>query len=151
MIQIVSFKPEYAVTFKALNEAWINEHFEMEESDRLMLNDPEGYIISKGGEILIALLDQKPVGTCALIKHDDDRFELAKMAVTPKAQGKKVGFAIGKAIVEKAKEVGCGTLFLETNSKLTPAINLYHKLGFTEKEGEESPYNRCNVYMELQP
>ena len=40
----------------------------IEESDRKMLNDPKGYILDRGGAILIALLDGEPVGTCALIK-----------------------------------------------------------------------------------
>jgi len=69
MIQIVNYQPGHAAAFKELNEAWINQYFEMEESDQNALNDPQGYILDKGGAILIALMDEKPIGTCALIRE----------------------------------------------------------------------------------
>jgi N-acetylglutamate synthase-like GNAT family acetyltransferase len=63
----------------------------MEASDYKMLDHPEEYIINKGGHIVFALLNEV-VGTCALIKTSDEPliFELAKMAVSPKAQGKRL-------------------------------------------------------------
>ncbi len=150
MIEILNYQPNHALAFKELNEAWITQYFTMEESDRLMLNDPQGYILDKGGAILIAILDGNPVGTCALIKMDDGVFELAKMAVSPEAQGKKIGWKIGLATIEKARELNAKTIYLETNSVLKPAISLYYKLGFKDVKGYDSPYNRCNVQMELE-
>ena len=76
-------------------------------------------------------------------------FELAKMAVSPKAQGKKIGWLIGEAIKEKARQVGAKKLYLESNIIFTPAINLYRKLGFIEVFGRTTPYERCNIQMEL--
>ncbi len=149
MIEIINYQPKYARAFKELNEAWINKYFTMEDSDRKMLDDPEGYIIDKGGAIVIALMDGKPVGTCALIKMKEGIYELAKMAVSPEAQGQKIGWKIGVATVEKAKEKGANTIYLETNSVLKPAISLYYKLGFKDVDGYDSPYNRCNVQMEM--
>lgn len=32
---------------------------------------------------------------------------------------------------------------------LEPAINLYRKLGFTPVQDEASPYDRCNIQMEI--
>lgn len=149
MIEIISYQPKYAASFKELNEAWITQFFTMEDSDRKMLNDPEGYILNKGGEIIIALMNGNPVGTCALIPMKENVFELAKMAVSPEAQGKRIGWKIGLSTIEKAKELGAKRVYLETNSVLKPAIALYHKLGFKEVVGIDSPYNRCNVQMEL--
>lgn len=149
MIEIVNFQPNHATAFKELNEAWINQYFEMEESDHKALGDPQGYILDKGGAILIAEMDEKPVGTCALIKMDERVFELAKMAVSPEAQGQKIGWRIGLATIEKAKELGAERVYLETNSILKPAIHLYQKLGFKDTKGYCSPYARCNVQMEL--
>ncbi|MEQ6167326.1 MULTISPECIES: GNAT family N-acetyltransferase [unclassified Ekhidna] len=149
MIQIVNYQPSHASAFKELNAAWINKYFEMEESDRKMLDDPQGYILDKGGAILIALMDEKPIGTCALIKMEEEVYELAKMAVSPEAQGQKIGWKIGLATIEKAKELGANRVYLETNSVLKPAISLYRKLGFKDTEGYCSPYARCNVQMEL--
>lgn len=149
MIEIINYQPKHAEAFKELNEAWINKFFTMEDSDRKMLNNPQGYILDKGGAIVIALLNGKPIGTCALINMDNGVFELAKMAVSPEAQGKKIGWKIGLATIEKAKELGADKIYLETNSVLKPAIALYYKLGFKDVEGYDSPYNRCNVQMEM--
>lgn len=149
MIEIVTYQPKYAQAFKELNEAWINKYFTMEDSDRKMLNDPQGYILDQGGEILFALFQNKPVGTCALIRMKEGVFELAKMAVSPEVQGQKIGWKVGQATIDKAKELGAEKVYLETNSVLKPAISLYYKLGFKDVEGYDSPYNRCNVQMEL--
>ncbi|MEM7298486.1 MAG: GNAT family N-acetyltransferase [Bacteroidota bacterium] len=149
-ISIVDFTANYRQAFRDLNYEWIEKYFAVEESDRKMLENPQGYIIDKGGAVLIALLNGEPVGTCALIKMDDEKYELAKMAVSPKAQGKKIGYLLGEATLEKARELGGKMVYLETNSSLTPAINLYKKLGFSDTCGNDSPYSRCDVQMEIE-
>lgn len=150
MVRIVDYTPEHAKAFRDLNYEWIRQYFKVEESDRKMLEDPKGYILDKGGAVLIALLDDEPIGTCALIHMEGTLFELAKMAVSPKAQGKKIGLQLGEATIEKARAIGASKIYLETNSVLTPAINLYRKLGFKDTIGHPSPYSRCNVQMELE-
>ncbi len=123
----------------------------MEESDYKALDHPKEYILNKGGAILVALYDDEPVGVCALIKMKDPDydFELAKMAVSPKAQGKNIGWLLAQAIIEKARSMGGKKLYLESNTILTPAINLYYKLGFKKISGRATPYERCNIQMEL--
>jgi len=96
-----------------------------------------------------AIYNDKPVGTCALIKLDGDTFELGKMAVSPEAKGKGIGYLLGTAAIEKAKEAGAARLYLESNTVLKPAINLYQKLGFKKITGTPSPYERSNICMEL--
>jgi GNAT superfamily N-acetyltransferase len=85
------------------------------------------------------------------MKMDDPDydFELAKMAVSPKAQGKGVGFLLGNASIERAKARDGKMLYLESNTLLKQAINLYHKLGFKKVVGRSTPYERCNIQMEL--
>lgn len=148
-VQIVPFVPKYAADFKNLNEAWISQYFKMEEADYKSLDHPQEYILDKGGYILIALYLNEPVGVCALLKVDNDTFELAKMAVSAKVKGKGIGFMLCNAAKEKAKNIGAKKLRLESNTILKPAINLYHKLGFKEITGIPSPYQRCNIQMEL--
>jgi len=150
-VQIVDYSPKYQAVFSTLNQEWISRYFKMEEADYKALDDPEGYILNRGGYILIALYEGEPLGVCALIKMDDEQydFELAKMAVSPKAQGKNIGFLLATAIVNKAKAIGANKLYLESNTLLKPAINLYHKLGFEKVAGKPTPYNRCNIQMEL--
>lgn len=150
-VKIVYYKAEYQEAFRALNVEWISTYFEMEEADYKALDNPEDYILKKGGKILVALYENEPVGVCALIKMNNAEydFEMAKMAVSPKAQGKSIGWLLGKAITEKAKELGAKKIYLESNTILKPAINLYYKLGFEKVFGLETPYKRCNIQMEL--
>lgn len=148
-IKVVDYAPKYREAFKSLNVEWISEYWELEEPDFKALDDPEGYILNQSGVILIALDKGEPIGCCALIKQTDDTFELAKMAVSPKAQGKGVGLLLGKSIVERAKLMGLKRLYLESNSVLKPAVSLYEKIGFKHIKGASSPYARCDVQMEL--
>ena len=150
-IEIVNYESAYKEVFRDLNVEWISTYFKMEASDFKALENADSYILQNGGYILVALLNNEPVGVCALIKMNDPiyDFELAKMAVAPKAQGKKIGWLIGEAIKEKARSVGAKTLYLESNTILTPAISLYRKLGFIEVFGRTSPYERCNIQMSL--
>lgn len=150
-VKIVEYTPQYKEAFKALNEEWISTYFEMEEADYKALDNPEDYILKKGGKILVALYESEPVGVCALIKTNNPEydFEMAKMAVSPKAQGKNIGWLLGQAIVASAKDLGAKKIYLESNTILKPAINLYYKLGFEKVFGLETPYKRCNIQMEL--
>jgi len=148
-IRIVNCLPNHYSAFKMLNEEWIKRYFLLEEADKKALDDPEGYILEKGGKILCALEGDLVLGVCALMKIDDENFdfELAKMAVSPVAQGKGVGYLLGLTIIETAKSLGATNLFLESNTKLKPALALYRKLGFQEIEGYSSPYERSNIQM----
>lgn len=150
-IQIVAFEDKYAKAFRDLNVEWISTYFKMEDADRKSLDHPQKNIINKGGEILVALYKNEPVGVCALIKMNDPEYdyELAKMAVSPLMQGKGIGFLLGNAVIARAKELGAKNLYLESNTKLKPAISLYNKLGFRKVAGRATPYERCNIQMEL--
>lgn len=151
-VQIVPYEAKYKTVFRTLNEEWITSYFEMEEADHKALKNPKEYILDPGGKIFVALYKDEPLGVCALLKIDHSvyDFELAKMAVSPKAQGKNIGYLLGKAIVEAAKNEGASKLYLESNTILKPAIHLYQKLGFKKIVGLPTPYKRCNIQMELE-
>ncbi len=150
-VKIVAYSPQYRKAFYDINEAWIKKYFVMEEADHNALDNPHDYIISKGGHIFVALYENEPVGVCAMIKmdHPEYQYELAKMGVSPKAQGKGIGWLLGKAIVDKSRELGAKKIFLESNTRMEAAINLYYKMGFEKVTGPPSPYERCNIQMEL--
>ncbi len=150
-VQIVAYNPAYQEAFKQLNEEWISKYFKMEAADHKALDNPQQNIIDPGGHILVALYNNEPVGVCALMKMDDPvyEYELVKMAVSPKAQGKNIGCLLGIAAIDKARSLGAKKLYLESNTILKPAINLYHKLGFRKVIGHATPYERCNIQMEL--
>lgn len=152
-IQIVPYETRYKEAFKTLNEEWINTHFELEAKDYITLNDPEKYILQKGGYIFVALLgDQavgEAVGVCALLKHDDHKYELAKLAVNPNLRGQKIGELLVRRVIEQAKTAGAAAIFLEGNTRLAASINLYKKFGFVEVKGYPISYKRVDIIMEL--
>jgi DNA-binding MarR family transcriptional regulator/GNAT superfamily N-acetyltransferase len=148
-VEIVDYVPAMQPAFRQLNEEWITKYFRMEDSDYKALDHPREYILDKGGHIYMALYKGEPVGACAIIPMNDGGYELAKMAVSPKTQGLGIGFLIGQACIEKARALGARRVYLESNTTLRPAINLYHKLGFRKVAGPPSPYERCNIQMEL--
>jgi len=148
-VSFVDYSPAYQKAFKALNVEWISQYWTLEKPDFMALDDPDNYILKQGGSILITLYDKIAVGCCALIKMDNSTYELAKMAVSPTVQGKGIGLRLGNEIIEKAKQLGAKRLYLESNTVLAPAVNLYKKLGFEHIKGASSPYERCNVQMEL--
>jgi DNA-binding MarR family transcriptional regulator len=147
-VEIIAYTPAYRQEFKQLNEEWITQYFKMEEADYRSLDHPDEYILQKGGHIFIALYNNEPVGTCALINMGDGSFELAKMAVSPRARGRGIGWLLGQHCIEKARSLGASRVYLESNTILKPAIQLYHKLGFRKVAGPPSPYERSNIQME---
>ena len=147
--QIIPYISAHQQAFRDLNHEWITKHFKLEQADNNMLDDPEGYILAKGGYIFMAMLHEEPVGTAALIKNPDGSFELAKMAVTDKAKGLKIGQALGMAALEKARELNAPKVELLSNRKLEPAINLYRKLGFEEVPVPKNYYERADIKMEI--
>ncbi|MGE0624188.1 MAG: GNAT family N-acetyltransferase [Pseudomonadales bacterium] len=136
--------------FRELNLAWIRKHWEPEASDYAVLDDPQSSVLNVGGYIAIAERGGEPVGTCALIPMADGGVELAKMAVTDSAKGLGIGERLGRHIIEEAQRRGAGSVYLETNLVLEPAIALYRKLGFEPVSGRPSPYDRCNLQMRLE-
>ena len=151
VVEIVDYRPEYFMTFKRLNIMWINSHWSLEPHDLEVLNDPDSSILSKGGHIFVALVDGEPMGVVALCRMEGTEydFELAKLAVDPEARGLGVGEKMCRATLEFARKSGAQKIFLESNTLLKPAINLYRKLGFKELEEYHPAYERGDIQMEL--
>ncbi|HMQ68930.1 MAG TPA: bifunctional helix-turn-helix transcriptional regulator/GNAT family N-acetyltransferase [Ignavibacteria bacterium] len=149
-VKIIDYKPRYKKLFRDLNYEWLNKYFTIENKDRDLLENPDKEILKKGGYIFFAECDNKINGTVALIKHSDKEFELAKMAVTEDAQGKQIGKKLAIEAINQVISLNAEKLFLETNSSLIPALNLYKSLGFNEVEMKKgSEYKRATLRMEL--
>lgn len=150
-IEVIDFEKKYTEDFVKLNTEWILKYFYMEEKDEKILSNPQKYILDDGGYILVALYEEEVAGVCALLKSENESFdyELVKMAVNPKYQGKGIGLILGNKIIQKVEDLGAKTIFLESNTILEPAITLYKKLGFKKIIGHKSPYARSNIQMKL--
>lgn len=149
-IEMINFKKELSEDFCRLNYEWLEKYFYIEDYDRTVLTNPQEYIIDKGGHIFFAKFGDEILGTVALIKRGEAVFELSKMAVTEKCKGMRIGQKMMYFCINKTAELGAEILFLDSNTKLTPAISLYRKVGFKEiPVPEDTPYDRCNIRMQI--
>ncbi len=149
-MRIVDFEPRHASAWKALNEAWISRHFAIEPADELVLGDPQGQILAKGGHIFMAEeASGEAVGCVGLKALEDGGFEVVKMTVTEATRGTGLGKQLMQACIDRARALGGPRLYLETNSALGPALGLYRAMGFTDIPEQDTPYSRCDVWMEL--
>jgi len=150
--EIVEYKPEYKIYYKNLNYEWLEKYFEIESTDEKILSNPETEIIDKNGFIFFALFEDHVIGTCTLIKLDDANYELSKMCVTEKYQGKGAGEKLIDKVISKACQLGIEKIVLSTNSRLIAAFNLYKKKGFKIMNNPltlNSNYKRESIYMYL--
>ena len=149
-VEIIDFSDEWAEDFAALNYEWIDKFFTAENHDREILDNPREFVIDLGGQIFMAKVAGLAAGTVAMIPSGDRAMELTKMAVSPEFQGMGIGDKLIGKCVEYAKEKAIQTIWLESHTKLAPALNLYRKHGFVEVPGDpNSLYSRADIRMEL--
>jgi N-acetylglutamate synthase-like GNAT family acetyltransferase len=115
----------------------------------MVLDDPQGKILDNGGIIYLAKAGNEIVGSAALMKEHEGVYELVKMAVTRKWQGKGISRLLIEKCLEKAKEWKVQKITLFSNSQLQTAISLYEKYGFHHVAVEGSPFITADVKMEL--
>lgn len=68
-----------------------------------------------------------------------DEAEILTLAVTPHARGKGLGRALLQAAINRARELGATTMFLEVGADNPAALALYAGLGFA-KVGQRKAY-----------
>ena len=147
-VAIILFSTDLASPIKTLNLEWLKKHFRVEPKDEIVLSDPQGEIIDKGGMIFYAEYKDEIVGTVSLIKIDNTTFELSKMAVTDSVQGLGIGKKLILHCFAVAEAKGMEKLILYSNRKLLSAIHLYEKFGFVEVPLEGGVYERADIKME---
>ena len=146
-VEVIPFDRRYAADFKRLNIEWLQKYFRVEPIDEQVLSRP-ARILRSGGAIFLARYRGAIVGTCALLNAGEGRFELSKMAVTAGHQGLGIGRKLIETVIAEYLSRGARELFLESNSKLTPAITLYETAGFAHTpRPAPSHYERSDVYM----
>src|SRR6476660_9871795 len=106
VVEVVQFRPELAPYFESLNREWIEQYFEIEEADERVFGNPLKEIIEPGGQIFFVIVNGKPLGTCAVMRLDDQVYEIAKMAVSTGAQGRGHSNLLMKSAIDFAKHAG---------------------------------------------
>lgn len=149
-VKIIPFSDKYASHFTDLNLAWLKKYFYVEDHDKEVLENAKAYIIDKGGFIFFVLVNNEVAGTVALM-NEEEGFELSKMAVDPKFQGKKIGQQLMQFCINFARKKDWGELIIYSSTILENAIYIYRKYGFKEVELEkDSPYLRSDIKMVLE-
>ncbi len=112
--------------------------FETYQGDRRVY-----FVVEENGTIIGG------AGIAALENYDGNICELQKMYFLPIARGKGLGTTLISKCLEKAKEFGFDSCYLETMPFMQAARKLYNKNGFLnlkEPIGNTGHY-ACNVWM----
>lgn len=109
--------------------ALINQYFD-EGAYELELSSLPGKYAPPGGTLLLATLNNHPVGCVALRALDVYACEMKRMFVDPRYQGKGIGRALAENVIHEARMIGYSSIVLDTSVRQIEALNLYESLGF---------------------
>ena len=148
-LQIVPFEPALREHFYRVNAQWLEQHFHIEDLDRLVLTEPETQVLQSGGAIFFAQLGENIIGTCALRHESPGVYELTKMGVDQSFRGHGAGRRLLDAALAEFHRRDGQRLFLESSSRLTNALRMYEKAGFVMQPAARARlhYQRADVYM----
>jgi putative acetyltransferase len=148
-VSVVPYREELRAAFEQLNRDWIESYFVLEDPDRELFSDPRAKILAPGGQIFFVVEGGQVQGTCAVLRHADDEYEIAKMAVAPGARGRGFGDLLMETAIGFATQAGASRLVIVSNTVLEPAIRLYEKHGFIRVPfAADSRYRRANIRLE---
>ena len=150
MAEIIEYENKYEEDFRRLNLEWLNKYNLLESHDQMVLDNPRGTILDRGGYIYLAKSGNEIIGTAGLAKEHDGEYELIKMFVAPAFRGKGISKLLIEKCIDKAKEIGVKKLMLYSNSQLQTAISLYGKYGFHHVPVVDAPFVTADVKMELE-
>lgn len=80
--------------------------------------------------VIIAIIDNKPVGCGAMKAYDSETMEIKRMFVSIEMRGKAIAVTILKNLEKWAKELNYNKCVLETGNKMPEAIRLYEKCNY---------------------
>jgi GNAT superfamily N-acetyltransferase len=150
-LAFIDYDDTYKDDLKRLTLEWLEKYFSIGPEDLKFIDDPKSYVLDKGGYIYLAKYNNEVIGTVSLCKLSDGNiYELAKLAVSEKYRGRKLGRQITQFAIDKCKELKARQIILYTAKRLEAAYNLYLQLGFVEIVTEQPKYLEADVIvMEL--
>ena len=134
---IKTFSTSQTKEVKELVLGVLNEQgFEFDPIKDFDLDNIDNYYLQSGGVFYVALVDGEIIGTSAVRRTDDERCEIKRVYVNKEFRGR--GF--GKNLFLKALEFAgqnYSIVTLKTDVRLTDAIELYLKNGFSVVKEED--------------
>lgn len=112
---------------------------EHQRFDDELANLPGRYAPSRGGRLLVAMVDGQPAGCIAvraLPELGPHVCEMKRMYVRPAYRGLQLGRMLAERLIDEARAAGYTVMKLDTDTapKFAAAIALYRSLGFVECE-----------------
>lgn len=154
-IEIIPYDAALLPAFQSLNRAWISHYFRIEPEDERELANAEAVILSTGGQIFFALeqgaerLPENVLGCVGVYVREADFYEIIKLAVADRAQGRGLGkLLMDAAMGFIAAQPDATRAVILSNRSLGPAMALYAKMGFVEVElGYKHLFERADIEL----
>ncbi|MEC9367667.1 MAG: GNAT family N-acetyltransferase [Pseudomonadota bacterium] len=121
---------ERAMRLRYSDQVWLLESYFEPERWFEELRDIGKLYAAPAGEILLARIDDMPVGCVMMRKLEDGVCEMKRLFVTEKARGQQAGSRLCESLIALAKERGYKFMRLDTGFKQPEARQLYDKFGF---------------------
>jgi ribosomal protein S18 acetylase RimI-like enzyme len=101
------------------------------------------------GAILLAEADGDVAGVVAVKPLDEDGVcEMKRLYVRPDYRRQGVGYALARAVIDVAEDLGYDVMRLDTVASMTAARSLYRSLGFERRDAYYHNPLPGAVYME---
>ena len=111
-------------------EAWLGLDLCFQGFEEELRSLPGKYA-APAGRLLIAYLDDKPVGCIALRKLEDGICEMKRLFVRDEFRGHKLGLTLIERVIDDAREIGYSKMRLDTYPlKMGKAVGIYESHGF---------------------
>ena len=149
-IEIIDYDGKYHSDFKRMNLDYLDKYNLTESHDMIILDNPEEYVLGRGGFLWLAKAGEEIVGTVGIMPEGHGIFELIKMCVAESWRGRGISKLLLETCLQKVKELGGEKVFLFSNHQLQTALKLYEKYGFKNVEVKDSPFETADVKMELE-
>ncbi|HEY7381938.1 MAG TPA: bifunctional helix-turn-helix transcriptional regulator/GNAT family N-acetyltransferase [Gaiella sp.] len=134
LVEVEVEDPETAAARFCLESymAELDERFDAGWDTRRSISAEAHELREPAGLLLVARLQEVPIGCGALKLHGADPVEIKRMWVAPAARGLGLGRRLLHELERRARERGATVARLETNGTLAEAISLYRSAGYVE-------------------
>jgi len=131
---IRKFKPQDLDAVIRINRACLPENYPPYFFMQHHKDYPEAFLVAElNGRIVGYVMCRVEFGASNIKPGFSRKGHIISLAVIPEARRKGIATALMKAAMKAMKEVyGAKEYYLEVRVSNTPAINLYHKLGYRE-------------------